>query len=168
MSILFNKQFFYFFLLQSGILPLIFADSCKDATHIHTRSHINYTKQTSHAPFSNYTISKAAKHTPHSETKRQHHAQFKTGVPQGAVLSHTLLNIYTSDTPTPRAPVKLTTYADEITIPSTHNNINIAKANIPSYQQEIIHGQTISFSTLTKQHALSSHQTQRNTAHNLH
>ena len=46
-----------------------------------------------------------------------------------------------------------------------HHNINIANTNIQSY----IHGlrQTISFSTQTKQRALSSHQTQQNTAHNL-
>ena len=53
------------------------------------------------------------------------------------MLSPTLFNIYTSDTPTPQAPVNLTTYADDITITSTHNDINIAKANIQSYLHEI-------------------------------
>ena len=33
--------------------------------------------------------------------------QFKTGVPQGGVLSQTLFNIYTADTPLPRAPVEV-------------------------------------------------------------
>ena len=58
---------------------------------------------------------------------------FENGAPQCGVLSPTLFNIYTSDTPTPQAPVKLTTYADDITITSTHNDINMAKANIQSY-----------------------------------
>ena len=57
----------------------------------------------------------------------------KNDVPQGDVLSPTLFNIYTSDTPTPQAPVKLTTYAYHITITSTHNEINITKTNIQSY-----------------------------------
>ena len=38
-----------------------------------------------------------------NHTSSQH--QFKTGVPQGGVLSPTLFNIYTRDIPTPRAPV---------------------------------------------------------------
>ena len=62
--------------------------------------------------------------------------QFKNGVPQGSVLSHTS-NLYTSDIPTPQTPVKLTTYADDTTITSTHNDINIEKANIQSYLCEI-------------------------------
>ena len=53
------------------------------------------------------------------------------------MLSPTLFYIYTSDTPTPLAPVKLTTYADDITIKSTHSDINIAKGNIQSYLHEI-------------------------------
>ena len=69
--------------------------------------------------------------------KTSTHRQFKNGVPQGGVLSPTLFNIYTSNIPAPQAPVKLTTHADDITITSTHNDKNIANANIQSYLHEI-------------------------------
>ena len=48
--------------------------------------------------------------------------QFKTGVPQGGVLSPTLFNIYTADIPLPRAPVQVLAYADDISITSTTHN----------------------------------------------
>ena len=54
---------------------------------------------------------------------------FKNGVP------HFLT--YTHLTPTPHAPVKLTNYRDDITITSTHNEINITNASIQSYLHEI-------------------------------
>ena len=51
--------------------------SIRHSQQTHTHSLINYTKQTSHTPLSNtsQTTSKAAKHTPHSETKYQHSAK---------------------------------------------------------------------------------------------
>ena len=45
-----------------------------------------------------------------NHTSRQH--QFKTGVPQGGVLSTTLFNICTSDFPPPSSPDQTMAYAD--------------------------------------------------------
>ena len=60
----------------------------------------------------------------HTSSKRQ----FKTGVPQGGVLSPTLLNIYTADIiPPPRAPLQVMAYTDDITITSTHTSTGVAK-----------------------------------------
>ena len=53
--------------------------------------------------------------------------QFKTGVPQGGILSPTLFYIYTSDLPPPSAPVQVMAYADDITITSTHTGTSAAK-----------------------------------------
>ena len=70
----------------------------------------------------------------HTSTKRQ----FKSGVPQGGVLSPILFNIYTSDIPLPPDSVQLTPYADDITITAPHTDINIAKANIQPYLQDVL------------------------------
>ena len=73
----------------------------------------------------------------HIQKQNINTTQIQNGVPQGGVLSPTLFNVYTSDTQTPQAQVKLTTYTDDITITSIHNAIKIGKANIQSYLQEI-------------------------------
>ena len=70
----------------------------------------------------------------HTSTKRQ----FKSGVPQDGVLSPILFNIYTSDIPLPPDSVQLTTYADDITMTAPHTDINMAKANIQPYLQDIL------------------------------
>ena len=59
--------------------------------------------------------------------------QFKTGVPQGGVLSPTLFNIYTTDIPPSRAPVQVMVYADDITIISIHTSASAAKKYIQPY-----------------------------------
>ena len=63
--------------------------------------------------------------------------QFKTGVPQGGVLSPTLFNIYTSDIPSPPPNINITVYADDITMTSTDTNKQIAQAKLQPYLQEI-------------------------------
>ena len=109
-----------------------------DTVSIHTLTHKLHQTNLPHTIIkyiANYIKGRKAYTT--SRNKTSTHRQFKNGVPQGSGLSHTLFNIYTFDTPTPQAPVKLTTYADDITITSTPNDINIAKANIQSYLHEI-------------------------------
>ena len=66
-----------------------------------------------------------------NQTSKQR--QFKTGVPQGGILSPTLLNIYTPDLPPPSAPVQVMAYADDITITSTLTSTSAAKKYIQPY-----------------------------------
>ena len=69
----------------------------------------------------------------HTSSQRQ----FKTGVPQGGVLSPTLFHIYTTDIPPPRALVQVMVYVDDITITSTHTSTSAAKKYIQPYPHKV-------------------------------
>ena len=83
----------------------------------------------------NYIKGRKAFTTYNNKTSTQR--QFKTGVPQGGVLSPTLFNIYTSDIPSPPPNINITVYADDITMTSTDTNKQIAQAKLQPYLQEI-------------------------------
>ena len=86
----------------------------------------------------NYIKGRKAYATYRNHTYKQR--QFKTGVPQGGVLSPTLFNIYTLYLPPPSVPVQVTDYADDTTITSTHTNTSAAKNYIQPYLHKVFVG----------------------------
>ena len=108
-----------------------------DSVNIHTLTQTTPNKNPTHHYQIHRKLHQRTQSIHHFQKQNINNAHSKMVFPQVDVLSHTLFNIYISGTPTPQAPVKLTTYADDITITSTHNDINIAKANIHSYLHEI-------------------------------
>ena len=83
----------------------------------------------------NYIKIRKAYTTYRNHTSRQR--QFKTGVPQGGVLSPTLFNIHTSDLPPPSSWVHVLAYADDITITSTHTSTSAAKTYMQPYLHKV-------------------------------
>src|SRR5690242_14523256 len=57
----------------------------------------------------------------------------KTGVPQGGVLSPILLDIYTSDFPTPPTQVQIESYADDTNTLTSHSKIKEAEKRLQPY-----------------------------------
>ena len=61
----------------------------------------------------------------------------RVGVPQGAVSSPLLFSFYLTKIPTPPEEVKIIQYADDISIYSSHSNINLICNRINPYLEEL-------------------------------
>ena len=83
----------------------------------------------------NYIKGRRVYTTFRNHTSRQR--QFKTGAPQGGVLSPTLFNIYTSDLPPPSALVQVMANAEDITIAFTHTSTSAANKYIQPYLHKV-------------------------------
>ena len=83
----------------------------------------------------NYINGRQAYTTYRNHTSLQR--QFKTRFPQCGVVPPTLLNICTADIPSPRAPVQVMAYADDITLTSTHTSTGAANKYIQPYLHKV-------------------------------
>ena len=64
--------------------------------------------------------------------------QIKKSVPQGAVISPTLFNLFLHDLPSPQQPnVSIASYVDDLTLVSTDPNITIAANNLQLYLAQL-------------------------------
>jgi hypothetical protein len=60
------------------------------------------------------------------------------GVPQGAILSPTLFNLFMHDLPSPNSPqVKVSSYADDLTITSQNPNVQLATTTLQQYLTQL-------------------------------